>query len=91
MEIALGADHAGFALKESIKGELQRLGHAVHDLGAGRFILNTLHIRDQLGQHPAAERLLRNMLRFAARDLGQPPADLPAGFDDQLARWGYAG
>jgi ribose 5-phosphate isomerase B len=34
MEIALGADHAGFALKEKIEGELQRLGHAVHDLGA---------------------------------------------------------
>jgi ribose 5-phosphate isomerase B len=33
MEIALGADHAGFELKEKIKGELQRLGHSVQDLG----------------------------------------------------------
>jgi ribose 5-phosphate isomerase B len=33
MEIALGADHAGFDLKEKIKGELQRLGHGVRDLG----------------------------------------------------------
>ncbi|NQT14473.1 MAG: glycoside hydrolase family 2, partial [Planctomycetes bacterium] len=39
---------------------------AVYDLGAGRFILNTLRIRDNLGRHPAAERILRNMLNFAA-------------------------
>ncbi len=29
-------------------------------------ILNTLLIGDQLGRHPAAERLLRNMLNYAA-------------------------
>lgn len=33
MEIALGADHAGFELKEKIKLELTRLGHSVADLG----------------------------------------------------------
>lgn len=41
---------------------------AVHRLGEGRLVLNTLTIRDQLGRHPAAERLLRNMLRYAAQD-----------------------
>jgi len=39
---------------------------SVHRLGQGRFILNTLLIRENLGTHPAAERLLRNMLRYAA-------------------------
>ena len=33
MRIAIGADHAGFALKEHLKGTLTRLGHEVDDLG----------------------------------------------------------
>ena len=33
MRIAIGGDHAGFALKEHLKATLARLGHAVEDLG----------------------------------------------------------
>jgi ribose 5-phosphate isomerase B len=33
MRVAIGADHAGFALKEHLKPTLERLGHAVDDLG----------------------------------------------------------
>ena len=33
MRIAIGADHAGFLLKEHLKPLLQRLGHEVADLG----------------------------------------------------------
>ena len=33
MRIAIGADHAGFALKEHLKQTLARLGHAVDDRG----------------------------------------------------------
>lgn len=33
MRVALGADHAGFELKESVKGRLAAQGHAVIDLG----------------------------------------------------------
>ena len=62
---------------------------AVHDLGAGRVILNTMRIREELGRHPAAERLLRNLLRYAARDAGKPLADLPRDFDAQLKALGY--
>ena len=39
---------------------------AVYESGAGRFIVNTLLIRENLGTHPAAERLLRNLLNYAA-------------------------
>jgi len=39
---------------------------AVHKLGAGKIILNTLRIRENLGADPVAERLLRNLLNFAA-------------------------
>ena len=33
MRIAIGADHAGFVLKEHLKRTLQRLGHVVDDHG----------------------------------------------------------
>jgi len=62
---------------------------AVHTLGAGRFILNTLRIRENLGRHPAAERLLRNMVRAAARDAKGPPGDLAPDFDAQLETLRY--
>src|SRR5437762_13608485 len=33
MRVAIGADHAGFALKQLISGDLRDLGHKVIDLG----------------------------------------------------------
>ncbi|HEU4400692.1 MAG TPA: RpiB/LacA/LacB family sugar-phosphate isomerase, partial [Candidatus Polarisedimenticolia bacterium] len=33
MKVALGSDHAGFALKEGLKGTLRALGAEVQDLG----------------------------------------------------------
>ena len=33
MRLAIGADHAGYALKEDLKGFLKELGHEVEDLG----------------------------------------------------------
>jgi ribose 5-phosphate isomerase B len=33
MRVAIGADHAGFLLKEHLKGTLERLGHTVEDFG----------------------------------------------------------
>ncbi|MCX6901068.1 MAG: glycoside hydrolase family 2 [Verrucomicrobia bacterium] len=39
---------------------------AVYKSGAGRFILSTLLIRENLGTNPVAERLLRNLLNYAA-------------------------
>ncbi|MHB1035958.1 MAG: glycoside hydrolase family 2 protein [Pirellulales bacterium] len=62
---------------------------AVYPLGAGRFILNTLAVRENLGTSPPAERLLRNMLRFAAKDATKPLAELPADFGQQLKAMGY--
>jgi hypothetical protein len=63
---------------------------AVYGLGAGRFVLNTLRVREELGRHPAAERLLRNLLRYAARDAGKAPAQLPPEFAAQLKAMGYS-
>jgi len=37
VRIAIGADHAGFALKEHLKDTLQRLGHTVDDHGTNSY------------------------------------------------------
>jgi hypothetical protein len=57
---------------------------AAYNFGAGRMILNSLKILQNLGTIPTAERLLRNLLNYAARGIEQPITELPAGFDDQL-------
>ncbi len=62
---------------------------SVYSLASGRFILNTFRIRQNLGKDPVAERMLRNMLRYAAHDTTQPPADLPGDFEEQLKAMGY--
>jgi hypothetical protein len=62
---------------------------SVYNLGAGRFFLNTLRIRENLGKHPASERLLLNMLRYAAQDVNKPLADVPPDFNAQLSAMGY--
>ena len=61
----------------------------VYDLGAGRFVLNSFRIRENLGTHPAAERLLKNILVYTATDIRQELVDLPADFDSFLTRIGY--
>ena len=40
---------------------------AVYRVGAGRIVLNTFRICEELGQDPVAERLLRNMIRYAQK------------------------
>lgn len=62
---------------------------AVYPFGAGRFVFNTLRIREELGKDPVAELLLRNLLNYAARDLDKPTVALPADFDQQLKAIGY--
>ena len=62
---------------------------AVYRLGEGRFILNNLRVRENLGRVPAADRLLRNMLNYASRQTDHPPAALPADFTAHLKAIGY--
>ena len=52
-----------------------------YNFGNGRFIFNTLRIRDQLGKDPVAELLLRNLLNFAVKIWrSRPPICLPTSF-----------
>ena len=55
-EIVAGAMNTSFAYESGLLT-------AVHRHGKGRFVLNTLRIRDNLGIDPVAERILRNMIR----------------------------
>lgn len=50
-------------------GYYSTLRISVHDLGLGRFIQNLFRVRENLGTHPAAERLLRNLLLYAANNI----------------------
>ena len=61
---------------------------ATYRLGAGRFVLNTLRIRENLGTDPVAERLVRNLLNLP-RVTSTAPADLPVDFQQQLQAIGY--
>jgi hypothetical protein len=78
------------AFRSSCPGHHSELMLSVYNFGAGRFILNSLRVRQALGLDPTAERLLRNMLRYAARDADKPLAELPADFESQLKAIGYS-
>ena len=82
--------------KEAIAGAIKAsqdyssgLIMSVYQFGSGNFILNTLLIRNNLDTHPAAERLLRNLLQYASRDQKKPIEKLPADFDIKLKAIGY--
>ncbi|MDR3196876.1 MAG: hypothetical protein LBU34_03315, partial [Planctomycetaceae bacterium] len=60
--------------KETIAGTFKTSGEryvsglflAVHQKGKGRIVLNTFRIRENLGNIPQAEQLLRNILRYVS-------------------------
>ncbi len=87
-EVVCGATRTSSSSGSSSKYE-SGLHVAIYELGAGRFTLNTLNLLPNLDKHPAAERLLRNMLNDAAQYIDKPLADLPADFDKQLESMGY--
>jgi hypothetical protein len=62
---------------------------SVHAFGDGWFILSTLRIRENLGVHPVADRLLLNLIQYAAQDLQRALAGLPADFEELLKAIGY--
>jgi hypothetical protein len=57
--------------------------------GEGQFIVNTFPVLEQLDRHPAADRILLNLVRYCSDFTGKPPAELPTNFDDRLRSIGY--
>ena len=45
---------------------------SVYRVGSGKIVLNTLNILDNVDKHPAADRLLLNMIAHAARNAAEP-------------------
>lgn len=63
---------------------------ACYSLGAGAFVLNTLPILENLGRHPAADRLLLNLVQWLSSQAGKPLASLPGDFQNTLKAIGYS-
>ena len=57
--------------------------------GQGLFIVNTLNVLGNLDRHPAADRLMLNLINYAAGQLAETAASLPADFERQLEAIGY--
>lgn len=62
---------------------------AVYRFAAGRIILNTFNILQNVDQHPAADRLLMNLVRYAAQNAMDSLSPLPADFDTTLKELGF--
>ncbi|HEY5909927.1 MAG TPA: sugar-binding domain-containing protein [Verrucomicrobiae bacterium] len=82
---------AAFAICHSSRPDGYAAGTmlSVHRFGAGRIILNTFAILENVDKHPAADALLMNMISFAAQNTKEPLAPLPANFDTLLKEVGY--
>jgi hypothetical protein len=57
--------------------------------GEGTFIVNTFPVLEHLDAHPAADRLLLNMIQHSAGFVKLPLVPLPPDFDSQLGAIGY--
>lgn len=62
---------------------------ASYPFGAGRFIVNTFNVLENLGSHPAADRTMLNMINYAHQRVRPTCAPLPRKFDKMLKAIGY--
>ncbi|MCL5098682.1 MAG: hypothetical protein M1608_14365, partial [Candidatus Omnitrophica bacterium] len=62
---------------------------ATYHFSAGHFVINTMRILENIGQNPAADHLLLNMVRYADGLVKPSPEPLPANFDQVLKSIGY--
>ena len=57
--------------------------------GEGMFVINTLGILENVGRHPAADRLMLNLVRYAAGTTEAPLAPKPDDLAEQLTAIGF--
>jgi hypothetical protein len=60
-----------------------------YSFGAGRIVLNTFNLLDQVDRHPAADRLLLNLIAYAAQTSRTASTPLPTDFEVTLKELGY--
>jgi hypothetical protein len=77
--------HANFATRY-----VSGIALGEYRLGAGAFVLNTLRLAEHLGTHPAADRLLANLLRHGAARTAAPLEPSPPDLEARLRGIGYA-
>ena len=62
---------------------------SAYPFGAGKIVLNTLNLVGNLDKHPAADRLVLNLVAYAAKAVKPAPAPLPTDFEATLTELGY--
>ena len=62
---------------------------STHRFGNGSFLLNTFPVMENLDGNPAADRMMLNLVRWAASRCAEPLAGLPPDFDATLRAIGY--
>lgn len=85
-EVIAACFAAGYCCKSGYASGIMMSRYA---FGKGNFILNTFSILENVGRHPAADRLLLNLIAYAGTLAKGAPAPLPKGFDKTLAAIGY--
>ncbi len=88
-DIAVVFFATGHAPTEDKTGYAAGLISASYPFGAGRFFLSSLRVLENVDRHPAADRLLLNMIANAATLAQGPAAPLPDHFDALLQSVGF--
>jgi hypothetical protein len=58
-----------------------------YKFGAGAFVVSTMRILEHVGRHPAADRLLLNLITHAVQQAQLGPETLPEDFSEWLRRY----
>lgn len=90
-DIAVAFFATGYTPHPARTGYVAGLITAGYRFGAGRFVINSLRILEHVDQHPAADRLLLNMIGYATGLRSELPAATPEQVDALLAAVGYDG
>ncbi|MCK5820375.1 MAG: hypothetical protein KAH17_00750, partial [Bacteroidales bacterium] len=90
MEISQDIAAVSFAVGYPVEdGYLSGILNASYLFGRGAFMVNTLNITDNICLHPAAGKLLLNMIKYSAGKLSDTLVSLPDDFDTMLRDIGY--
>lgn len=84
-DIAVAFFATGYTPHQGKTGYAGGLIAATYPFGAGRFVVNSLRILENVDRHPAADRLLLNMISYATAFSAHPLTALPDDFDARLA------
>jgi hypothetical protein len=83
-EIVAGVFGVGYYPTKDRSGYYSGIHIGVYDCGAGRFIINSLLLLENLGKHPASDRLVLNMIRYASRFTADPTLPLSPDASEKI-------